>query len=233
MPVSGPPTIAPSLLAADFARLGTELEDVMAAGARVIHFDVMDGHFVPPISFGEVVAKSVAPVVHDGGGVLDVHLMVERPEERIGSFAAAGADRITIHLEATRHPAAALAAIRATGCSAGIALNPATPAASVAELMDDIDLVLCMTVNPGWGGQAFLNGSLAKIRQLADLVDGKAELIVDGGVDMDTVRGCAASGATTLVAGSAIFRARDPQAAYLELCEAAGVSARSAEPHRA
>ena len=148
--------VAPSILSADFSKLGSQVDEVMAAGARVIHFDVMDGHFVPPISVGPLVATSIADRVHAAGGGLDVHLMIEAPERQIDAFAAAGADSITIHAEATPHANRVLTAIRELGCLAGVAINPATPVEAVAELRGYTDLVLCMTINPGWGGQKLL-----------------------------------------------------------------------------
>ena len=146
--------VAPSILSADFARLGAQVAEVMDAGARVIHVDVMDGHFVPPITIGPLVAGSIADQVHDAGGAIDVHLMIERPEQQIAEFAKAGADSITIHAEATAHANRTLNAIREAGCLAGLALNPGTPADAVAELAGVADLVLCMTRQPRLGRPA-------------------------------------------------------------------------------
>jgi len=213
--------VAPSILSADFARLGAQVAEVMDAGARVIHVDVMDGHFVPPITIGPLVAGSIADEVHAAGGAIDVHLMIERPEEQIAEFARAGADSITIHAEATAHTNRTLNAIRDLGCLAGLALNPGTPATAVAELAGVADLVLCMTVNPGWGGQKFIASSPDKVRRLAELVP-DALLEVDGGVDTKTVGDVAEAGATLFVAGSAIFGTSDPAAAYRSIAEAAG-----------
>jgi ribulose-phosphate 3-epimerase len=217
------PRVAPSVLSADFARLGSQVDEVMAAGARVIHFDVMDGHFVPPITIGSLVASSIADRVHDAGGVLDVHLMIETPERQIEAFAEAGADSITIHREATPHANRLLAAIRELGCLAGVAINPATPVEDVAELRGYADLVLCMTINPGWGGQELLPTSADKLTRLAPLV-GEATIEVDGGIDATTAGPIAAAGASLFVAGSAIFSADDPAAAYTEIAAAAGAS---------
>jgi ribulose-phosphate 3-epimerase len=207
--------VAPSILSADFSRLGSQVSEVMEAGARLIHVDVMDGHFVPPITIGPLVAGSIADQVHATGGGLDVHLMIERPEQQIGEFAAAGADCITIHAEATAHLNRTLGAIRELGCLAGVAINPGTPVDAVSELRGLADLVLCMTVNPGWGGQSFIEGSADKVARLAPLV-GEAAIEVDGGID-------SAAGARLFVAGSAIFKAAEPGRAYAEIAAAAGV----------
>ena len=217
------PRVAPSILSADFSKLGAQIAEVMDAGARVIHFDVMDGHFVPPITIGPLVAASIADQVHAAGGVIDVHLMIEQPERHIEAFAAAGADSITFHEEATPHANRTLAAIRELGCLAGIALNPGTPAEALAELRDLADIVLCMTVNPGWGGQSFIKGSPDKVSRLVPLA-GKAKIEVDGGIDASTAGLVAAAGASLFVAGSAVFGAADPAAAYGEIAAAAGAA---------
>jgi ribulose-phosphate 3-epimerase len=210
---AAPRGVAPSILAADFARLGEQVAQVMDAGARAIHVDIMDGHFVPPLSMGPLVVEALAPQVHAAGGYLDVHLMIEHPERQIDAFAEAGADGITFHVEATPHANHVLAAIRAAGCRAGLALCPGTPAGVVSEVVDDLDLVLCMTVNPGWGGQSFLPGSLDKIERLRALVGERPALEVDGGIDEETAGPCARAGADLFVAGSAVFGAPDPGAA--------------------
>ena len=214
------PRVAPSILSADFAKLGSQVAEVLEAGARVIHVDVMDGHFVPPITIGPLVAGSIADQVHAAGGAIDVHLMIEQPERQIKAFAAAGADSITFHAEASAHANRTLAAIRELGCLAGIALNPGTPAGVVAELRDLADIVLCMTVNPGWGGQAFIPGSPDKVSRLKPLV-GKAKIEVDGGIDASTAGSVAKAGASLFVAGSAVFGGDDPAAAYAEISSAA------------
>jgi len=215
------PRVAPSILSADFAKLGAQVGEVLDAGARVIHVDVMDGRFVPPITIGPLVAGSIADEVHAAGGAIDVHLMIEAPERQIESFAKAGADSITFHAEATAHANRTLAAIRELGCLAGIALNPGTPAEAVSELRDLADIALCMTVNPGWGGQAFIPGSPDKVSRLKPLV-GKAKIEVDGGIDTATAGLVAAAGASLFVAGSAVFGADDPAAAYAAIVAAAG-----------
>jgi ribulose-phosphate 3-epimerase len=209
-----PEGVAPSILAADFARLGEQVGAVLDAGARTIHVDVMDGHFVPALSMGPAVVKALDGLVHDAGGYIDVHLMVERPERHVTDFAEAGADGITIHVEATPHSNYALAAVRDAGCRPGLALCPGTPAEAVSELLDELDLVLCMTVNPGWGGQRFLPGSIAKIERLRALIGDRPALEVDGGIDAETAGPCAAAGATVFVAGSAVFGAKPPADAY-------------------
>jgi ribulose-phosphate 3-epimerase len=214
--------VAPSILSADFSRLGEHVAEVMDAGARVIHVDVMDGHFVPPITIGPLIVEALAGQVQGAGGVLDVHLMIERPERHVQAFADAGADAISVHFEATPHVNYALRAVREAGCRAGLALNPGTPATAVIELADEIDHLLCMTVNPGWGGQSFIEQSLDKLVRLRQLLPASTAIEVDGGVDTDTAPRCVEAGATLLVAGSHVFGAADPPARYRALAEAAG-----------
>jgi ribulose-phosphate 3-epimerase len=214
--------VAPSILSADFARLGEQVATVLDAGARVIHVDVMDGHFVPPITIGPLIVEALAGQVHGAGGVLDVHLMIERPERHLQDFASAGADSITIHFEATPHVDFALNAIHDAGCRAGLAINPATPAASVVEVGDVVDHVLCMTVNPGWGGQSFIPSSTQKLERLRQLLPASTTIEVDGGIDPETGPRCAEAGATLFVAGSNVFGAPDPAAAYRALVESLG-----------
>jgi ribulose-phosphate 3-epimerase len=209
--------VAPSILSADFARLGEQVATVLDAGATVIHVDVMDGHFVPPISFGAVVVEALAEQIHAAGAIVDVHLMIERPERHVADFAKAGADNITFHVEATPHVHYTLQQIREAGCTAGLALCPGTPVGAIDAVVGDIDLVLCMTVNPGWGGQPFISTSPEKIRRLREMVGTRVAVEVDGGVDANTVHTCAAAGANVFVAGSAVFGAADPAAALREI----------------
>jgi ribulose-phosphate 3-epimerase len=213
--------VAPSILSADYSRLGAQVAAVMEAGARMIHVDVMDGHFVPPISIGPLIAAAIADQVHDAGGAVDVHLMIERPAGQVAEFARAGADCITIHAEADPHSHRTLGSIREAGCLAGIALNPGTPAQAVTELDSSADVILCMSVNPGWGGQPFIASSPDKVARLRQLAPSPA-LEVDGGIDADTVAGVAEAGATLFVAGSAVFGAPDPADAYRRIALAAG-----------
>jgi ribulose-phosphate 3-epimerase len=218
--------VAASILASDFARLGEQISTVLDAGAPIIHVDVMDGHFVPPITMGDLVVKAIADEVHAAGAAIDVHLMIERPERQIEAFADAGADSITIHQEATPHVHYAVHAIHEAGCGAGLALCPATPAEAVSEVAGDLDMVLCMTVNPGWGGQPFLPHSLDKLRRLRGIIGPDVALEVDGGIEVDTGRACAEAGATVFVAGTALFGAPDPAAAVRELAGAVGTASR-------
>jgi ribulose-phosphate 3-epimerase len=213
--------VAPSILSADFARLGSQVAEVLDAGARVIHVDVMDGDFVPPITIGPLIVSAIADQVHDAGGVLDCHLMIERPEAQIAEFAKAGADSITAHLEATSHAHRLVGAIAEAGCGAGLAVNPATPAAALSDVVADCDLLLCMSVNPGWGGQSFIEASVGKVERLAAL-GSKAAIEVDGGLDASTGPRVAEAGASLFVAGSAIFGADDPGDAYRAIAEAVG-----------
>ena len=205
--------IAPSILAADFGRLTEQVQTVLEAGAKVIHVDVMDGHFVPPITMGPLAVGAIAERVHAAGAVVDVHLMIERPESHVQAFADAGADGITLHVEASPHVHYALAAVRDAGCRAGLALNPGTPVEAVSAVAGDVDLVLCMTVNPGWGGQAFLESSIDKLRRIRTIIGPDTALEVDGGIDATTAARCAEAGATVFVAGTAVFGDADPVAA--------------------
>ena len=196
---------------------------MLDAGARVVHVDVMDGHFVPPITIGPVIVEAIRDQVHEAGGVLDCHLMVERPERQVEQFASAGADSITIQVEATPNVDYVVRMVHALGCLAGVAINPGTPVEAVAELTGEVDFVLCMTVNPGWGGQPFIERSPGKVRRLREVLGPDVPIQVDGGIAAGTIASVSQAGATLFVAGSAIFHADDPAAAYAEIAAAAGL----------
>jgi ribulose-phosphate 3-epimerase len=219
--------VAPSILAADFSRLGEQVQTVLDAGAEVIHVDVMDGHFVPPITMGPLAVEAIAERVHAAGAVVDVHLMIERPERQVQAFAEAGADGITLHAEATPHVLYALQAVKEAGCRAGLALNPGTAVEVAEPLAAEADLFLCMTVNPGWGGQAFLPQSPGRIERLRALIGPEKVLEVDGGIAVRTAGECAAAGATLFVAGSSVYGADDPAQAVREIADAISGEARS------
>jgi ribulose-phosphate 3-epimerase len=200
--------IAPSFLTADFSRLGEEVRAAEAAGADYLHLDVMDGRFVPPITFGTLV---VAAVRRLSSLPLDVHLMVERPERQVEAFAEAGASILSVHVEVCPHLHRVLQQIRDLGCRVGVCLNPATPLSAAEEVLDEVDQVMVMGVNPGWGGQAFIPSSLDKMRRLRALLDERAPAVdieVDGGVNVETAPRCVEAGARVLVAGSAVFNDR-------------------------
>lgn len=214
--------VAPSILSADFSKLREQVQEVLDAGAKIIHVDVMDGHFVPPITVGPIVVAGLREQAQRTGAALDVHLMIERPERHVAEFAKAGASSITVHAEATPHLAYALEAVRELGVGVGVAVNPGTPPQALEEVSELLDLALCMTVNPGWGGQPFIARSPGKVRRLRELLGEETAIEVDGGIDQHTAPSCREAGATLFVAGSAIFGAKDPAAAYLAIAEAAG-----------
>ena len=222
MTTSGPRAIpvgeiAPSLLSADFARLEQQVTTVMDAGARVLHVDVMDGHFVPPITIGPLVVDALRELVHGRGGILDCHLMVERPERHVEAFAKAGADVLTVHPEATPHIHYALKTIRELGVAAGVVINPGTPVEAVEPVADIVDLCLVMSVNPGWGGQRYIPSSTGRIARLRELLPPEVVLEVDGGVSLENVDAVRDAGAQLFVAGNAVFGADDPAAAFAAL----------------
>jgi ribulose-phosphate 3-epimerase len=206
--------VAPSILSADFGRLREQVLEVLDAGARVIHVDVMDGRFVPPITLGPLIVAALADAVHDAGGMLETHLMIERPERQVSEFVKAGADSITFHAEATPHVAYTANLIRESGACVGLAINPGTAVGALAEVAEAIDLALCMTVNPGWGGQPFIAHSLDKLPRVRALVGAGVAVEVDGGIEPLTAPACLEAGASVFVAGSAIFSAPDPGEAY-------------------
>ncbi len=205
--------IAPSILAADFAKLGDEVKEVEKAGADLIHVDVMDGHFVPNITLGPLVVDAIRPLTKLP---LDVHLMIENPDRYIEQFANAGADYITVHVEACPHLHRTLQLIRSYDVKSGVVLNPHTPVESILHVLEEVDMVLFMTVNPGFGGQKFIHSVLPKVKQLSDIIQERnlsIEIEIDGGVDEETIIPCVEAGATVLVAGSAIYGKEDRAAA--------------------
>ncbi|MGE7949153.1 ribulose-phosphate 3-epimerase [Lysinibacillus sp. NPDC093688] len=212
--------IAPSILAANFAKLGEEVKEVEKAGAQLIHIDVMDGHFVPNISFGSIVLDAIRPLTDLP---LDVHLMIENPDQYIEQFAKAGADYITVHVEACRHLHRTIQLIRSFGVKPGVVLNPHTPIESIQHVLEDIDMVLFMTVNPGFGGQKFIHSVVQKIEALAAIIKERnldIAIEIDGGINAETIVPCAKAGATIFVAGSAIYSKEDRSAALQEILAA-------------
>lgn len=216
--------IAPSILAADFAKLGQEVKEVEAAGAELIHIDVMDGHFVPNISFGAIALEAIRPL---STLPMDVHLMIENPDQYIEQFAKAGADYITVHVEACRHLHRTLQLIRSYGVKPGVVLNPHTPIESIQHVLEDVDMVLFMTVNPGFGGQKFIESVVPKVAALSKIIKERGldiAIEIDGGINAETIVPCAKAGATIFVAGSAIYGKEDRAQALQEIKQA-GLSA--------
>jgi ribulose-phosphate 3-epimerase len=209
--------IAPSLLACDFSRLAQQVELVMDAGAKVLHFDSMDGKFVPPITIGSLIAASISELIHDRGGILDCHLMVDRPERQVEAFAKAGADIITVHPEATPHIHYTLQMIREQGCHAGVVINPGTPVEAVEPVAEIVDLCLVMSVNPGWGGQRYIHSSTGRLARLRSLLPPEVVLEVDGGISLETIDAARDAGTDLFVAGSSVFGAADPATAFRAL----------------
>ncbi|KOO49326.1 ribulose-phosphate 3-epimerase [Viridibacillus arvi] len=209
--------IAPSILAANFSKLADEVKEVEAAGAKLIHIDVMDGHFVPNITMGPIVVEALRPVTDLP---LDVHLMIENPDQYIEDFAKAGANYITVHVEACRHLHRTIQLIRSHGVKPGVVLNPHTPIETIQHILEDIDMVLFMTVNPGFGGQKFIHSVVPKIEQLSTIIKEKGlnvEIEIDGGINAETIIPCAKAGATIFVAGSAIYGKEDRSKALQEI----------------
>ena len=212
-----PHGIAPSILASDFARLGEQVTAVLDAGAQVIHVDVMDGHFVPPITIGPLIVEALRELVHGRGAIIDCHLMIERPERQVEAFAKAGADNITIHPEATPNIHYALKSIREAGCTAGVVINPGTQIEVVEPVAEIVDLCLLMSVNPGWGGQKYIPSSTARLARLRELLPPEVVLQVDGGITLETIDEARDAGCELFVAGSSVFGAADPAAAFQAL----------------
>jgi ribulose-phosphate 3-epimerase len=209
--------IAPSILSANFARLEEDIKDVERGGADYIHVDVMDGHFVPNITIGPLIVEAIRPVTQLP---LDVHLMIENPDQYINAFAKAGADILSVHVEACHHLHRTVQQIKTKGMKAGVVLNPHTPVSMIEHVIEDVDLVLLMTVNPGFGGQSFIHSVLPKIKQVADIVEKRklqVEIEVDGGVNPETAKLCIEAGANVLVAGSAIYNQIDRSQAITKI----------------
>jgi len=220
----GSPEVAPSILSADFARLGEQIQSLKEAGCRLLHVDVMDGHFVPNITIGVPVVRSLRQATDL---LLDCHLMISEPDRYVEAFAEAGADMISVHQEATPHLDRTLAAIRATGARAGAVLNPATPVATLSEVLGQVDFVLVMSVNPGFGGQKFLPGALSKLEQLrAWRADHGADfrLEVDGGIGVENIGDVVRAGADIVVAGTSIFHTANPSESFVVLQRAASLA---------
>jgi ribulose-phosphate 3-epimerase len=216
--------VEPSLYAADFARLGEQIEQLLGAGARIFHYDVGDGHFVEPIIIGPIVLQSIGDLIHAGGGRADVHLMVESPQRHFRAFREAGADSVTFHYEAVEDVAAVAEEAREEGLGVGVAVKPKTSVEEVAEaaIAADADLVLCMSIEPGYSGQKFMPEAFERLRRLRELLPEAIQLQVDGGVNHDNVRAAREAGANLLVAATAVFGGGAPAAGYRGLVEALG-----------
>jgi ribulose-phosphate 3-epimerase len=215
------PEVEPSLYAADFARLGEQIEILLAAGARIFHFDVGDAHFVPPVTMGPIVLQSISPIVHRAGGRLDCHLMVDQPDRHFEPIAAAGGDSVTFHYEAADDVAGLAAQARDLGLAVGLAFKPETEPEQAAEAAGDVDLVLCMSIEPGYSGQAFMPEAIPRIERLRALLPEEQHVQVDGGVGADNVSRLRGAGADLLVAGTSIFGGDDIAQAYRSLADAA------------
>ena len=213
--------IAPSLYAADFTRLGEQIEELLGAGCRIFHFDVGDGHFIPPVTIGPVVLRSIAPMIHEAGGILDCHLMVADPAHHFAEFAASGADSVTFHVEAADDPRGVADAARELGLAVGVAFNPDTEPVHAAAFAREAgaELILCMSIVPGYSGQPFMPEAYGRIEELATRVE--IPIQVDGGVGEANVAAVRAAGATVFVAGNAVFAAPDPADAYRRIAAAA------------
>jgi ribulose-phosphate 3-epimerase len=212
--------IEPSLYAADFTNLGDDVDILLRAGARIFHFDVGDGHFVEPITIGPIVLQAVAPIVHDRGGAMDCHLMVDNPIRHFPQIARAGGDSATFHFEAVDNVPATIAAAREHGLQVGVAFNPQTPPEDVARVAGDADIVLCMSIHPGYSGQQFMPSSIHRVRRLREALPAEIPIQVDGGIGEENVRAVFEAGATLFVAGSAIFASEDPTRSYRQLVHA-------------
>ena len=219
--------VEPSIYAGDFSRLGEQLDALLGADARIFHFDVGDGHFIPEITIGPIVIHSIADLVHERGGVFDCHLMVSEPQRHLLQIQAAGGDSVTFHVEADGEPADTIAQARELGLGVGVAFNPETPVEEVADAAEGADLVLCMSIHPGLSGQELMPEVLDRIRELRRLLPPETSIQVDGGIHLQTIAAVREAGADLLVSGSGVFWADDPGAAYRDLVTEAGV--RSAE----
>ena len=211
--------VEPSLYAADFAHLGEQIDVLLRSGARVFHFDTGDGHFVPPVTIGPIVLESIADQIHEGGGVIDCHLMVDNPVHHVPQFAGAGGDSVTFHVEAADDPATVIRAARENELQVGVAFNPQTEPAVAAAAAEGADFVLCMSINPGYSGQAFMPEALERIKALRKLLPEGMHIQVDGGIGPDNAREVYEAGADLLVAGSAIFAREDLSRAYRRLVQ--------------